>query len=65
MQEVFKRGLLVLSTHNITLAHQPRVISKITDIYSEVFGTLKHAIDNRTLQEELDVEPLAPLFKIR
>ena len=65
MQEVFKRGLLVLSTHNITLAHQPRVISKIVDIYSEVFGTLNRAICDGTLREQLVVEPLAPLFKVR
>lgn len=65
MQEVFKRGLLVLSTHNITLAHQPRVISKIVDIYSEVFGTLNSAISDGTLREQLEVEPLAPLFKVR
>ena len=65
MQEVFKRGLLVLSTHNITLAHQPRVISKIVDIYSEVFGKLNSAISDGTLREQLDVEPLAPLFKVR
>jgi glutamate-1-semialdehyde 2,1-aminomutase len=65
MQEVFKRGLLVLSTHNITLAHQPKVISKIVDIYSEVFGTLNSAIFDGTLREQLVVEPLAPLFKVR
>lgn len=65
MQEVFKRGLLVLSTHNITLAHQPRVISKIVDIYSEVFSTLNSAICDETLREQLVVEPQAPLFKVR
>ena len=65
MQEVFKRGLLVLSTHNITLDHQTPVISKVADIYNEVFGILNRAICNRTLQEELSVEPLAPLFKVR
>jgi glutamate-1-semialdehyde 2,1-aminomutase len=65
MQEVFKRGLLVLSTHNVTLAHTPSIIDGISDIYTEVFGRLNRAISDRTLQEELKVSPLKPLFKVR
>ena len=65
MQEVFKRGLLVLSTHNVTLAHTPRVINKISGIYNEVFNKLNQALSNETLREELKATPLKPLFKVR
>ena len=65
MQEVFQKGVLVLSTHNITLAHTPKIITKIADIYSEVFGQLHRVLESQTLYEELRVEPLKPLFKLR
>ena len=65
MQEVFKRGLLVLSTHNVTLAHTSIIISRISGIYAEVFDKLNRALNNKTLLEELKVSPLKPLFKVR
>lgn len=65
MQEIFKRGLLVLSTHNVTLAHSPKVINRISSIYNDVFTELNKAISNNTLRSQLEVEPLKPLFKVR
>ena len=65
MQEVFKRGLLVLSTHNITLAHTPKINNKVHNIYNEVFTQLNRALTNDLLRNELKVEPLKPLFKVR
>ena len=65
MQEVFKRNLLVLSTHNVSLAHKPRIVSKISDVYQEVFYELSQALTKKNLEKELRVDPLKPLFKIR
>ena len=65
MQEIFKRGILVLSTHNITLAHTPRIITEVVDAYSEVFSKLRYVLESETLRQELKVEPLTPLFKVR
>lgn len=65
MQEVFKRGLLVLSTHNTTLAHTRKTSKRVAEIYSEVFSQLDRAIKNESLGNELRVAPLRPLFKIR
>ena len=65
MQEVFKKGLLVLSTHNITLAHTPKIIREISGIYSYVFGELHRVLESQSLHQELTVEPLRPLFKVR
>ena len=65
MQETFKRGLLVLSTHNITLAHTSKVVNKISSIYEQVFFEIYRVISSQTLRDKLEVEPLKPLFKIR
>ena len=38
MQEVISKGVLVLSTHNVTLAHTPKIVERISDIYSELLN---------------------------
>jgi glutamate-1-semialdehyde 2,1-aminomutase len=65
MQLIFERGLLLLGTHNMTLAHKQKVAKKISEIYFEVFKIMKDKIENGTLKSELKVEPLKPLFKVR
>ena len=65
MQQTFQKGLLVLSTHNITTAFNKLVIDKTSMIYGEVFAEMKDAIDNGTLAEKLKVKPLKPLFRVR
>jgi glutamate-1-semialdehyde 2,1-aminomutase len=65
MQLIFERGLLVLGTHNVTLAHKQKVVQKIQEVYFDVFGVMKDKIEKGTLRSELKVEPLKPLFKVR
>ena len=65
MQQAFQRGLLVLSTHNITTAFTESVIDKTSSIYYEVFEDMNDAIKNESLAQELKVKPLKPLFRIR
>jgi glutamate-1-semialdehyde 2,1-aminomutase len=65
MQQVFANGLLVLLTHNVTLAHTPKVLDRVSHIYNSAFTNLHHAIEFQTLREELRVNPLVPLFKVR
>ena len=65
MQLVFESGLLVLGTHNTTLAHTPRIQKRVLDIYSEVFREVKESISEGTLRNKLKVNPLEPLFKVR
>ena len=64
MQLIFERGLLLLGTHNVTLAHKQKVVEKIAEIYSEVFEIMKDKIEKGTLRSDLKVEPLKPLFKV-
>jgi glutamate-1-semialdehyde 2,1-aminomutase len=65
MQLIFERGLLLLGTHNVTLAHKQKVLKTVSEIYSEVFDILKDKVEKGTLRNELKVEPLKPLFRVR
>ena len=65
MQEMFKRGILVLGTHNVTLAHKKSVIRKVVAAYSEVLPKLSENINRGSLVENTKVEPLSPLFRVR
>jgi len=65
MQEAFKKRILVLSTHNVSLAHTPRVLNKIADSYNQILGNLSRTIEKENLREELEVDPLKPLFRVR
>ena len=65
MQEIFQEGILVLNSHNISRAHDKKIIMKIIESYSKVFGRIQTAISNGSLKQHLRVSPLEPLFKVR
>jgi glutamate-1-semialdehyde 2,1-aminomutase len=65
MQLIFERGLLVLGTHNVTLAHKDKIVKRISETYFDVFEIMKDNIEKGILKNELKVEPLKPLFKVR
>lgn len=65
MQEMFRRGILILSTHNITLAHSKNIRKKIIRSYEEVLDLMNTEISKGSLAAKLEVEPLKPLFKVR
>ena len=64
-QLVFERGLLVLGTHNITLAHNRGIQEKISEIYSDCFSKIHKAIEDESLRHQLRVTPIEPVFKVR
>jgi glutamate-1-semialdehyde 2,1-aminomutase len=65
MQEMFRRGILILSTHNVTLAHNEKIRGVIISKYKRVLTLMKKAISAGNLKDKLEVMPLKPLFKIR
>jgi glutamate-1-semialdehyde 2,1-aminomutase len=65
MQLIFERGLLLLGTHNVTLAHTEKIVRKVSEVYFDVFEIMKDKIEKGTLRNELKVEPLKPLFRVR
>lgn len=65
MQEIFKRGILSFGTHNMSYAHSEVDISRLLDVYAEVFPIIKDAVENKKMHEYLNCESLKPLFKVR
>ena len=65
LQEMFRRGILVLSTNNITTTLSQKDISKILTAYAEVFGAISQAQESDSLDALLECQPIVPLFKVR
>lgn len=65
LQEMFKRGILVLSTNNVTTTLSQKDISKILTAYAEVFEAISQALERDSLDALLGCQPIVPLFKVR
>ena len=65
MQQAFQRGLLVLTTHNVTTSFTTSTLRRTADIYMDVLTDLSRVIHGSSLRQELRVEPLTPLFRVR
>lgn len=65
MQELFKRGIFCIGTHNISCAHNEYDVRLLLTAYDEVFSIFKTVSKENALLNILDAEPLKPLFKIR
>jgi glutamate-1-semialdehyde 2,1-aminomutase len=65
LQEMFSRGILILSTHNMSFAHSDADVAQLLAVYDKVLPVLKDAVDNRKMGQYLRCKPLEPLFKVR
>jgi glutamate-1-semialdehyde 2,1-aminomutase len=65
LQEIFARGVLSLSTHNMSYAHSPEDVQRLLSVYDEVFPLLREGVSNGDICERLNCAPLEPLFKVR
>jgi glutamate-1-semialdehyde 2,1-aminomutase len=65
LQEMFKRRILTLGSHNISFSHTKEDINQLMKVYAEVLPMAKQHIDNQTLLENIQGEILKPLFKVR
>jgi glutamate-1-semialdehyde 2,1-aminomutase len=65
LQEMFKNGILILSSHNLNFSHSEEDIDKLISVYSEVLPLIKQSIDDGNLIEQLNCKPLQPLFQVR
>ena len=65
MQEMFQNGILILSTHNVNLAHTEKNLKKIAKSYFEVLNSITEGIQQDSLKSKLRVTPLTSLFKVR
>ena len=51
MQEMFRSGIIILSTHNVTLAHNKKIRGVIISKYERVLTLMKKAISSGNLKE--------------
>jgi glutamate-1-semialdehyde 2,1-aminomutase len=65
LQEIFQEGILVLNSHNVTTAHNKKILIRVSEAYNKVFRNVREAIDKNVLREQLKVKALVPLFKVR
>ena len=65
LQEVFKRGILTLGSHNLSFSHSKADIHRLLEVYTEVLPMIKEHIYNKTLLENIQGNLLEPLFKVR
>jgi len=65
LQEMFARGILTLTTHNVSYAHTEDDINRLLAVYDEVLPILVDAVTNNRMDQHLRCQPLQPLFKVR
>ena len=65
LQEMFKRGILTLGSHNISFSHTKEIVDQLLDVYAEVLPMVNENIQNKTLLESIQGDVLQPLFKVR
>jgi glutamate-1-semialdehyde 2,1-aminomutase len=65
LQSMFSEGLLMLSTHNLNLAHSDRVIEKIARKYEKTIDKITSEVRHGTLREKLKAKPLESIFRVR
>jgi glutamate-1-semialdehyde 2,1-aminomutase len=65
MQEIFKNGVLVFGTHNISLGIKQRDIRIIIKAYDKALSAILNGLKSNNLGKLLEVPQLEPLFKVR
>jgi glutamate-1-semialdehyde aminotransferase len=65
MQEMFKRGVLVLSTHNVSFSYNQSHIKKLIEVYAEVLSEVSLRLNDGSLENLLMAEPVEQIFKVR
>ncbi|MEZ5813484.1 MAG: aminotransferase class III-fold pyridoxal phosphate-dependent enzyme [Alphaproteobacteria bacterium] len=65
MQEMMKNGILTLGTHLMSYAQSDEHIDRLIATYADFLARLKTGLEEGSLRDMLDCEPLEPLFKVR
>ncbi|MCC7410166.1 MAG: aminotransferase class III-fold pyridoxal phosphate-dependent enzyme [Gammaproteobacteria bacterium] len=65
LQEMFARGILVNTGHNLSYAHTEADIATLLAAYAQVLPLLRAAVEQGDLRARLRCEPLEPLFRVR
>jgi glutamate-1-semialdehyde aminotransferase len=65
MQEMFKKGILVLSTHNNSLSLTEKIADRVINTYGEVILDISKSLSDGSLLYKLQVDPVQPIIKLR
>ncbi|MGH9512487.1 MAG: aminotransferase class III-fold pyridoxal phosphate-dependent enzyme [Terriglobales bacterium] len=64
-QEAIKRGILLLSTHNMTAAHDAAAIQQTLEVYADAIKTLANWLHDRDPGRFLEGPMSQPVFRVR
>ncbi|NVL90349.1 MAG: aminotransferase class III-fold pyridoxal phosphate-dependent enzyme [Desulfobacterales bacterium] len=64
-QEVTKRGVLIISTHNLTAAHDENTVERTLEVYACVLKTLVGWLSDKDLSKYLEGPVIQPIFRAR
>jgi glutamate-1-semialdehyde 2,1-aminomutase len=65
MQEMFKKGILVLSTHNNSLSLTAKIADRVINAYGDVISNISESVLDGSLLDKLQVDPVQPIIKLR
>jgi len=65
LQEMFKRGILTIGSHNLSYSHTIGDIDKLLSAYKEVLPLVQMRIQENSLLDHINGDVLKPLFKVR
>jgi glutamate-1-semialdehyde aminotransferase/spore coat polysaccharide biosynthesis protein SpsF (cytidylyltransferase family) len=65
LQEMFKRGIFIIGTHNISYSHTPAHVAKLMAAYSEFFKLMQKCTEEGNIKKYIEGKVLEPLFKVR
>jgi len=65
LQEMLKRGILMIGSHNISCAHTEQDVACLLAAYDQVLPLISEAIRSQSLHSALQAKPLKPVFVLR
>lgn len=65
LQELLRRGVLVLNTHDVTTAVTPVDVELVAAAYAEALTGVADGLAREDLLDRLECEPIRPLFRVR
>ena len=65
LQEMLRRGVLVLNTHEVTTVHSDADVSAVAAAYAESLSVVCAALAASDMLSRLECEPIRPLFRVR
>ena len=65
LQELLRRGVLVLNTHDVTTAFTQEDIEVVATAYADALAMVADGLAGGHLRESLECEPIRPLFRVR